>query len=155
MTSAVLEPPAKPQPPEEPAAPAAKRVDPAKLDELRAAFRAAFMPEPPADLMDRARAYLQEVLAAEGKLGADAWSEKLDEAVENVRALVPEPRRQSAFRDHRAAFQVRHSAAYLAAHTTGLTLYRQEREAGRHTTLMQCLETAFTACRLPKEELRK
>lgn len=115
-------------------------------------LRAAFSPQPPDDLLDRAKQFLRDVRVNEGKLGEREWSARLDQALEAVRAAVPPERREAAFRDYRHAFRVRGSAAHQAAHATALTLYAQERETGRHTTLWQCLQAAFAACRLPEEE---
>lgn len=153
MNNTVLERFPPEQPPETNAG--APEARPASFSELRAAFRTGVMAEPPADLWARPQAYRREVLHSEGKLAAHAWRAKLKEAIGSPPSLVPEPRPKSAFSNHRALFQVRHSAAHLAARTTGLALFGQEREADRYTTLMHCRDAAFTACRLSKEELRK
>jgi len=122
--------------------------------ETLAMLREVFSPEPPADLLDRARAYLREVRVTEGKLGPKEWAAKLDEATERLRSTVPPQRRETAFSNYRSAHKVGSSAAIQAAHATALTIYAQEREAGRYTTLQQCIEVAFTACRIPKEARR-
>lgn len=123
----------------------------AKLPELRDAFREAFLVDPPADLPARAAAYLRSVKQEEGRLDDYAWAAKLMTAIDEVRSTFPEERRDGAFSTFRDQIQ-RFDAPTLAAHTTALKLFAEERRAGRFTSHIHCLRAAAKACRLTPDE---